>query len=163
MADKLYTSFRFQVTMSGEGYVKDGETASSDAAFAECSGIKVISHVIKMRSGSDERGVQGIIPATVEYSNLTLTKGASSSNRFLNWVFECLPSFEKGPANPVRRTVRITVLDELQKPGIIWSLYGAYPVSYTLGDLNAQNNSVLLESVEFAYSGLGREEPPAGS
>ena len=55
------------------------------------------------------------------------------------------------------------MLDELQKPGIIWSLYGAYPVSYTLGDLNAQNNSVLLESVEFASSGLGREEPPAGS
>ena len=160
--NKLYGSFRFQVSMCGEGYAKDGEAVPTDAAFSECSGIRVVSHVIKMRSGSDDRGVQGIIPATVEYSNLTLTRGASASHKFLNWVFDCLPTFEKGPANPARKTIKITVLDDNQKPGIVWSLYGAYPVSYSLGNLNAQGNGMLLESIEFAYSGLGRTDPPAG-
>ena len=147
--------------MSGEGYTKDGEAVPMDAAFSECSGVKVTSHVLRMRSGSDDRGVQGVIPATVEYSNLTLTRGASTSHRFLEWVFDCLPTFEKGPAKPVRRTIKITVLDDNNKPGIVWSLYGAYPVSYTLGSMNAQGNGMLLESIEFAYSGLGRTDPPA--
>ena len=158
--NKFFASFRFKVSMSGEGYIKDGEAFPEDASFSECSGIRVVSHVLKMRSGSDERGVQGIVPATVEYSNLTLTRGVSASYRFLDWVFECLPTFEKGPSKPVRHTIHITVLDEENKPGVIWSLYGAYPVSYSLGQMSAQGNSMLLESIEFAYSGLGRQNPP---
>ncbi len=155
---KLYKSFRFLVSMSGEGYTKDGEAVPMDAAFSECSGIRVVSHVLKMRSGADERGVQGIIPATVEYSNLTLTRGATKSHKFLEWVFACLPTFEAGPSKPVRKTIHITVLDDQQKPGLVWALYGAYPVSYSLGNMNAMGNTTLLESIEFAYSGLGRSE-----
>ncbi|MCR4745457.1 MAG: phage tail protein [Lachnospiraceae bacterium] len=160
MSDKLFTASRFQVSMSGSGYIKDGEPVPVDASFAECSGIKVINHIVRVRSGSDERGVQGVIPSIVEYGNLTLSRGASDSYRFLDWVFACMPTFEKGPAKPERKTIQITVLDDKQKPGIVWRLYGAYPVSYSLGAMNAQGNNVLLESIEFAYSGLGRSDPP---
>ncbi len=159
--DELLRSFRFRVTLSGEGYTKDGESEPEDAAFSQCSGIKVVNHVLRMRSGSDERGAQGVVPATVEYSNLVLTRGVTFGNRFLDWVLGCFPSFETGPdpKKAVRKTIHIVVMTDEGKEGVAWDLYGAYPVAYTLGDMSALNSEVLMESVEFAYSGFERRAP----
>ena len=158
---ELLRSFRFRVTLSGEGYTKDGESEPEDAAFAECSGIKVVNHVLRMRSGADERGAQGVVPATVEYSNLTLTRGVTFGNRFLDWVFSCFPTFESGAneKKAVRKTIHIVVLTEEGKEGVAWDLYGAYPVSYSLGNMSSLNSGVLMESIEFAYSGFERRAP----
>ena len=115
--------------------------------------------MVKVRTGADNRGVQGLIPATTEYGNLTLSRGVIASNEFLDWVFSAFPGYATGPLKPTnlnRRTIDIVVLDEHGKEGVTWTLYGAYPVSYELAGLDASQDGVLTESLEFAYVGLKR-------
>ena len=149
-----FRAFKFKVKMGGSGYMDGG--ASTVGAFSQCSGIRATNHVLRMRTGADVRGVQGIIPTIVEYSNLTLTRGVISSNSFLDWVFDCMPGYATGPARPQRKTIDIVVLDEKGQEGVSWTLHGAYPVSYELSGLDAGADGVLMESLEFAYAGLTR-------
>ena len=151
-----FRTFRFRVRMGGSGYMDGG--ADTVAAFAQCSGIRAVNRVLRMRSGVDPRGVQGIIPTIVEYSNVTLSRGVVADNSFLDWVFDCMPGYESGPSNPQRRTIDIVVLDETGKESITWTLYGAYPVAYELTTLDASRDEVLMENLEFAYSGLKRSK-----
>ncbi|MGN0662398.1 MAG: phage tail protein [Faecalibacterium sp.] len=149
-----FRAFRFRVRMGGSGYMDGGATTA--AAFSQCSGIRAVNHVLRMRTGSDARGVQGIIPTVVEYSNVTLSRGVVSSSEFLDWIFDCMPGYATGPAAPQRRTIDIAVLDETGKEGVLWTLYGAYPVAYELTTLDASRDEVLMEKLEFAYTGLKR-------
>lgn len=149
-----FRTFKFKVKMGGFGYMDMG--GSTVGAFAQCSGIKATNHVLRVRTGADIRGVQGIIPATVEYSNVILARGVISSNSFLDWVFNCMPGYAAGPILPSRKTIDIVVLDEKGQEGITWTLHGAYPVSYELSGLDASADGVLMESLEFAYAGLSR-------
>ena len=151
-----FRSFRFRVRMGGSGYMDGGATTA--AAFSQCSGIRAVNHVLKMRSGVDARGVQGVIPTIVEYSNVTLSRGVVADNSFLDWVFDCMPGYESGPVNAQRRTIDIVVLDETGQEAITWTLYGAYPVAYELTSLDAGRDGVLMENLEFAYSGLKRSK-----
>lgn len=149
-----FRAFKFKVKVGGSGYLDIG--GSTVGAFSRCSGIKATNHVLRVRTGADARGVQGIIPTTVEYSNLTLSRGVISSNEFLDWVFRCMPGYAVGPVRANRRTVDIIVLDEKGNEGITWTLHGAYPVAYELAGLDAADDGVLVESLEFAYAGLTR-------
>ena len=149
-----FRSFKFKVKMRGIGYLDVG--GSTVGAFSRCSGIKATNHVLRVRTGADIRGVQGIVPATVEYSNLTLSRGVISSNDFLDWVFSCMPGYAIGPLLATRRTIEIVVLNEKGEEGVSWTLHGAYPVSYELAGLDASDDGVLMESLEFAYVGLSR-------
>lgn len=150
-----FRAFKFKVKVGGVGYLDVG--VSTVGAFSQCSGIKATNHVLKVRTGADIRGVQGIVPTIVEYSNLTLSRGVISSNAFLDWVFQCMPGYATGASIlATRKTIEIVVLDEKGQEGITWTLHGAYPVSYELAGLDASNDGVLVESLEFAYAGLTR-------
>ena len=152
-----YRMFRFRVRMGGVGYLDSGGT--TEAAFSQCSGIKATTEVLKVRTGADVRGVQGIVPSIVTYSNVTLSRGVVASGAFLDWVFDCMPGYLAGPAKLERRTIDIVVLDDAGKEGVTWTLYGAYPVGYELSSLDAGQDGVLMESLEFAYAGLKRTSP----
>ena len=152
--EEPYRAYRFRVRASGLGYFEGGNTIQ--AAFTQCSGIRATTQLVRMRTGADLRGVQSFIPAAVEYSNLVLSRGVVSDYRFLEWVFDCLPSYGLGPIKAVRHTLHVTVLNEKGEEGIDWTLYGAYPVSYELGSLDASDNQVLMENLEFAYMALER-------
>lgn len=149
-----FRTFRFKVKVGGFGYMDGG--AATVGAFSQCSGVKATNHVLRVRTGADVRGVQGIIPTIVEYSNLVLTRGVISNNDFLDWVFNCMPGYAVGPIAASRKTIEIVTLNEKGEDGITWTLHGAYPVSYELASLDASNDGVLVESLEFAYVGLTR-------
>ncbi len=149
-----YRMFRFRVKMSGGGFLDFGKT--TEAAFSQCSGIRASTEVVRVRTGADIRGVQGIIPSIVTYSNLTLSKGVVANGKFLDWVFGCLPTNLMGPKKPKRKTIEISVLNDAGKEGVTWTLYGAYPVGYELASLDASQDGVLMETLEFAYVGLKR-------
>ncbi|MBL9129087.1 MAG: phage tail protein, partial [Verrucomicrobiales bacterium] len=43
------------------------------------------------------------------------------------------------------------LLDETHEPLATWQFANAWPVKWTLGNLNATDNSVLVETLELAY------------
>ncbi len=53
-----------------------------------------------------------------------------------------------------RRTIRIQLNDEANDIGWAWQIQDALPVKWSVTDLDAQQNQVLMESVEFVHHGL---------
>jgi phage tail-like protein len=53
-----------------------------------------------------------------------------------------------------RRTLSIILQDEAGKEVRRWHADGAYPVKWSVADLDAASSQVLVESVEFAHHGL---------
>ena len=63
-----FNAFRFLVEVEGAG-------PTVVAAFAQFSGIRMQTHVVETRWGSEERGVTEKIPSITSFENVTLTKG----------------------------------------------------------------------------------------
>ncbi|MDR0858128.1 MAG: phage tail protein [Oscillospiraceae bacterium] len=144
------TSFRFVIE------IEDDEGAIQ-AAFSSFSGIKIHTEIIKVRSGSDSRGVMTPVPARTQYENVKLTKGVIGGNELLEWLSAVAPGHISAPSGrkPYRQ-INIYAVDAAGDYAVCWTLYQALPVAYELSQMDALTNAVLSESIEFAYTGFKR-------
>ena len=55
----------------------------------------------------------------------------------------------------------ITLIDDASNPGPSWNLINAWPVGYTVPDLNGMGGEVAIQSLELCHEGL--EHTPAGA
>jgi phage tail-like protein len=51
-----------------------------------------------------------------------------------------------------KRTIHVMLLNELGLPTANWLFFDASLIDYSLGDLDADQNSVFVESIAFQYS-----------
>ena len=142
------TAFRFLVEVDGKEV----------GAFTQFSGIKLEVQTIRVRAGSDPRGVQDYIPVMSSYAPVTLTRGVVGSNEFMDWIFAAAASMLSGPTgSSLRRTVDVIALDDTGHRGVIWTLKDAMPIRYELSPMDSTRSEVLTESVTFAITGMTRE------
>jgi phage tail-like protein len=59
---------------------------------------------------------------------------------------ETLTLFRFAPSD-----VLVTLLNEASLPLMSWLFIKAYPVRWSIGDLDAQSNTVVIERLELAY------------
>lgn len=151
-----FNAFRFMVEVEGAG-------PTVVAAFAQFSGIRMQTHVVETRWGSEERGVTEKIPSITSFENVTLTKGVIGDNEFFDWILACAPSESAPPTGAsLRRTINVVAVDGKGKRGVVWSLINAMPVSYTLAPMDSSQSAVLTETIEFSITGFKRvANPPA--
>jgi phage tail-like protein len=87
------------------------------------------------------------LPTKVQYNNLILERGYTIGSP-LNIEFNiALSKFQFQPSN-----VLVTVYNEIGIPVGAWLYMKAYPVKWSLSDLDAQSNSVAIDTMELAYS-----------
>ena len=53
-----------------------------------------------------------------------------------------------------RHNVTITLIDDAGNPGPSWNLINAWPVGYTVPDLNGLGGEVAIQSLELCHEGL---------
>lgn len=142
-------SFRFLIKVMG------GKTVS--AAFAGCSGIRMEVETLQARAGSDLRGVRSYTPVLTRYEPVTLRRGVVGDYAFLDWIFAASAREYTGPSGKdLRRTLEIITLNDLGKPGVIWTLTDALPIGYEVAELDGGRSEVLTESLTLAYTGIRR-------
>ncbi len=152
-----FKAFRFLVEVEGTGQ-------AVVAAFTQFSGVRMRTHTVQVRPGSDYRGVAGHVPATTSFENVTFTKGVIGDNEFLEWILSCAPGAVTPPTGKNKyRTLNIVALDEQGRRGIVWSLIDALPVSYELSPMDGGQSTVMTETMEFAIAGFKRETQPPKS
>ena len=145
------TAFRFLVEVDGKEV----------GAFTQFSGIKMEIQTIRVRGGSDARGVQDYVPVMSSYSPVTLTRGVVGSNEFMDWIFSAAASMNSGPSGSnLRRTLDVVALDDAGQRGVTWTLKDAMPVGYELSPMDSSRSEVLTESVTFAFTGVERTVNP---
>lgn len=132
-----YASFRFTVEI--DSLIVGG--------FTEVSGLEREVETEEYNEG----GVNGYthsLPDRTSYPNLTLKRGLTDSDVFLDWLQQ------NGYTGVDRRSGRILLLDESRTAVWGWAFRDAYPVKWTGPDLRGDQGEVAIESVELTHRGL---------
>ncbi|MEH6763791.1 MAG: phage tail protein [Aequorivita antarctica] len=89
-------------------------------------------------------------PNSIKYSNLVLKKGLVSKNSEI--VIWCINTFNANPKDSIKpKDIVVKLLDTDGIPLKSWVFMNAYPVKWTVSDVNPENN-ITIEILEFAYS-----------
>src|SRR5207245_3932037 len=94
------------------------------------------------------------LPKSTKWSNLTLRHGLTDSTLLWDWYRGRMKGdFKKAP----RKHVAVILWDGEQSNQVWrWDFDDAYPVKWTGPDLKGDSNTVAVEALELAHSGLGQ-------
>jgi phage tail-like protein len=122
----------------------------ADAAFQEVSGLTREVTVEEVVSGGENR-FKYRLPTASASQNLVLKRAiVPSGSSLIQWCSDCI---DDGFANVIKtQDVTVSLLDSTGKVCVKWTFHKAYPVKYSVSDLKSQDNSLLIESIELAYT-----------
>ena len=134
----------------------DGGSAEVDASFAEVSGLDADREILDIKEGGENR-FSHRLPGPTKPTNLVLKRGVVvASSPLFDWCREVVESDLNLPIAP--RDLNISLLDPEGTPLINWNVHHAWPAKWSIGALNASENSVAMETLEFAYNRLTRTQ-----
>lgn len=117
--------------------------------FSEVTGLNVETDVIEYRDGASPEFHKIKMPGLQKFPNITLKRGTfKADNDFFNW-------WNTVALNTIdRRDLTISLLNESHEPVVVWKIKQAWPLKAMSGDLKADANEVLIESIELVHEGL---------
>ena len=85
-------------------------------------------------------------PKRTRYSDITLKRGMFIGSGIVLWCRNALENFVFEPAN-----ITIALLNEKHLPLQAWYVVNAIPKKWSISSFNAQENSVVVESITLSY------------
>lgn len=136
-------AYSFRVVFAENG-MKD------ETSFQEVSGIGGEMQVEEVAEGGETRFVHRL-PTGVKFKPLVLKRGvAPATSALAKW---CRSTLEGGLGRQIL-TVPLTVylLDEEGNPLRAWLFANAFPMQWEIGNFDAMNNAVALETITLSYT-----------
>ena len=120
--------------------------------FTEISGLSIQSDALEFSEGTFKTPSPIKMPGILKYQNLILKRHLyKGDNEMYEW-------FQTIHFNQVeRRDITISLLNESHEPMVVWKVSKAFPVKIDWSDLNANDSSVMIETIEVAYDSLQME------
>ncbi len=117
--------------------------------FVECSGLDVKVHAIRYQEGGSH--IARRIPGPVEYGDVTLRYGLTTSTELWNWFSNVV----RGQVE--RRNVSILMLapDDVTE-ALRWDLIAAWPSEWRAAPLDALSKEVAIESLTLVFETIER-------
>jgi len=134
-----FRAFRFRVEID----------ALEQAGFQSVSGLARETKIDPYREGGINDFEHQHVSQTT-YPPLTLKRGLVDASLW-DWHRDVIAGTIK------RRTISIVLLDETGREAWRWVCVGALPSKWTGAELDAQQNAIATESVEFVHHGLTRQ------
>ena len=131
--------FHFKVEVQGLTPVAD------DLRFVEVGGLAIEVATEDVAEGGENRFVQRY-PGRAKYGDLVLKRGLLKSSEVWNWARQCIEELDVQPHD-----VDVTLLNAEHEPLMTWHVIGAFPVKWSVSDLNATANSFVVETLTLAY------------
>jgi phage tail-like protein len=125
------------------------EWDKNEMLFQEVSGLDVSTTPIEYRVGNSKVFAPVKMPGLLKYGDVTMKKGVfKGDNDIWKW-------FQQVKMNVIKRVpVTISLLDEAQKPTMVWKLVNAWPSKLTSTDLKATGNEVAIDTIVVTHEGL---------
>jgi phage tail-like protein len=122
-----------------------------DIRFQRVSGITTTVETTEIKEGGENLFMYHL-PNRVTYDNLVLERGMVTGGSPLSLEFNAAMGFMQFlPGN-----VLVMLLNHLDIPTASWLFQHAYPVKWSTSDLDANQNSVVIDTLELKYSRLQR-------
>jgi phage tail-like protein len=150
MADSFYQTvnfhFKVEFTLNEEDV---------DVRFQSVSGLDVTMDTEQVKEGGENR-FEHVLPVRTKSSPLVLKRGLlkPSDSEFTRWLQQTFDDEEF-----VVKTVYIKLLNEEHKPLMLWTINNVWPRSWKMGELNAEQGAVLIETLELNYNRILLSEP----
>lgn len=132
--------FHFKVEFTGIN------TKSQDHEFQSVSGLSVDIETEEFTEGGENR-FKHKFPVRTKFPNLVLKRGLFKDSELIKWCRDAIEDFQ---FDPIDLTVKL--LNEEHEPLMTWNVVHAYPVKWSVSDFNAEENGIVVETVELAYN-----------
>jgi phage tail-like protein len=139
MANNYPVGFYFELSFKGQ-----------DAAFKEVSGISKELSMEEVVCGGENR-FKYRLPTITTSQNLVLKRALiPEGSKLIDW---CASTLDEGLSNTITtHDVSVSLLYPDGTVSVMWTFYNAYPVKYSVSDLKSQENELVIESIELAYT-----------
>lgn len=121
------------------------DTTNLDSRFQEVSGLTSEIGTEEINEGGENRFTHRV-PTRAKFPNLILRRGLAMESRLIKWFDDAVYNLVIEPAD-----VLVSLLDEKHDPLVSWNIVGAYPVRWAISDFKAQENALVIETVELSY------------
>jgi phage tail-like protein len=131
--------FHFKVQFVGLGN-------DNDVRFQAVSGLSLEYDTETFKEGGENR-FEHKLPTRTKYPDLGLKRGMLTDSEVIEWVLDALQNRSFDP-----KEIEVSLLNEEHEALRTWRVHRAWPKKWSVSDLNAQENSVVVESLDLSYS-----------
>jgi len=140
-----FTGFNFRMEIDGVEV----------AGFKEISGIETKTQVIEYSDGDEANFSVRKRPGRTNYTNVVFKRGISEGIDLWEWYQEVIDQDREME----RKEIAIHLLDDSSDtPEKTYTFFEAWPCRYKGATLNAGDDQVALEEIEFAFEKLEIED-----
>jgi phage tail-like protein len=133
--------FRFGVLFFAGGIIPN----PLDIFFQKVSGSGSTVDTQPVNEGGQNLYTQAL-PKKIQYENLVLERGLVIGSPLAYEFDAAMALFKFKPAN-----VLVTLFDQSYLPLFSWLFHNAYPVRWSMGELDANANTVVIEQMSLTY------------
>jgi phage tail-like protein len=123
----------------------------AEANFQEVGGLEASMEMESVKEGGENRFVHRL-PLQPTYGNLVLKRGMLVNSELIQWFHNAILNYEFVPLH-----VTVKLLNQKQEPVAIWLFNNAIPVKWSTSNLNAEESSIVVESIELSYTYMERK------
>jgi phage tail-like protein len=117
----------------------------NDARFQAVSGLSVEYDMEEYKEGGENRFTHKL-PVRTKYADMVLKRGMVTGSEVIAW---CLRAFRERLFSPA--DVNVILMNEKGEPLRTWKVVHAIPKKWQVSDLNANENAIVIETIELSY------------
>lgn len=117
----------------------------NDVRFQTVSGLTVEYDMEEYKEGGENRFTHKL-PVRTKYADMVLKRGMLTDSTVIEWFLDAFRNREFVPAN-----VNVILMNEKSEPLRTWKVAHAIPKKWTVSDLNANENALVIETMELSY------------
>ena len=114
--------------------------------FQSVSGLNIELETEQIAEGGENR-FKHKLPVRTKFPNLVLKRGVLVNSDLIKWCRDAVEDFDIAPTD-----LTISLLNEEHEPLITWNVVHAWPVKWAVGDLNAEESKIAIETIELVYN-----------
>ncbi len=118
---------------------------ANDARFQTVSGLTVEYDYESFKEGGENR-FEHKLPVRTKYADMVLKRGMLTDSSVIKWFLAAFRDREFKPAD-----ISVILMNEKGEPLRTWKVAHAIPKKWLVSDLNANESSVVIETMELTY------------
>lgn len=128
---------------------------TNDARFQTVSGLSVEYDYESFKEGGENR-FEHKLPVRTKYADMVLKRGMLTDSSVIKWFLAAFRDREFKPAD-----ISVILMNEKGDPLRTWNVAHAIPKKWLVSDLNANESSLVIETMELTYQYFTIEPKPS--
>lgn len=117
----------------------------NDVRFQSVSGLSVEYDYESLKEGGENR-FEHKLPVRTKYTDMVLKRGMLTDSEVIKWFLEAFRDRKFKPSD-----ISVILMNEKSETLRTWNVVHAIPKKWTVSDLNANESSLVIETLELSY------------